>query len=187
MKCFQCDKGRLISKTAEVAGEVRGEKFTVRSEAMVCNRCGFQALSEEQSAAYTVAISDAYRQNHGLLTSKELKDIRKRLGLSQRAFADFLKVGVASIKRWEAGLIQDEAHDQLIRLRTDLEAARRNARELEQQLGVVSPPSQPQVIYVPVQWRSSERPEWEAAGADSAIAGVRIAPGFLGELCYKCA
>lgn len=182
MKCLQCDKGKLTSKTAEVAGEVRGEKFTVRSEAMVCNRCGFQALSDEQSAAYTVAISDAYRQNHGLLTSKELKDIRKRLGLSQRVFARFLKVGVASVKRWEAGLIQDEAHDQLIRLRTDLEAARRNVRELEQRLGVAPQAFQPRVISV--RRRSSGRAAWEAVGAKSVIAGGRIGPGSPGDLCY---
>ena len=52
--------------------------------------------------------------------------------MSQRAFAKFLRVGEASVKRWEAGLIQDEANDQLIRLRTNLEAARRNVSELEQ-------------------------------------------------------
>ena len=187
MKCFQCDKGKLISKIAEVTGEVRGEKFTVRSEAMVCNRCGFQVLSDEQSVAYTVAISDAYRENRGLLTSKELKDIRGRRGLSQRAFARFLKVGVASVKRWESGLIQDEAHDQLIRLRTDLRVARRNTRELEQEFAVAAPSGQAQVIDVLVQRRSLARPEWEGTGVEPAIAGVWIAPGFFGNLCYNSA
>lgn len=183
MKCFQCDKGRLISKVAEVTGEVRGERFAVRSEAMVCNRCGFQVLSDEQSAAYTLAMSDAYREKRGLLTSKGLKDIRQRLRLSQRAFARFLKVGVASVKRWESGLIQDEAHDQWIRLRTDLEAARRNVRELEQKLGVATPPGQAQVIDILVQRPSLARREWEGVGVEPPIAGVPIAPGFLRYLC----
>jgi len=115
----------------QVSGEVRGEPFTVETEAMVCDRCGFQVLTEEQSAAYTAAISDAYRRKHGLLTSEELREARKRLGLSQVQFAKYLKVGVASVKRWEAGLIQDEALDELIRLKTDLESARQNARSLE--------------------------------------------------------
>jgi putative zinc finger/helix-turn-helix YgiT family protein len=110
MKCFECGQGRLMSGVTDLSGEVRGEKLTVRSEAMICKRCGARVLTDQQSAAYTVAISDAYRVKHGLLTSKDLKDLRARLALSQVAFARFLKVGVASVKRWEAGLIQDEAH-----------------------------------------------------------------------------
>ena len=108
------------------------EKYTVRTEAMVCPKCGFQVLTDAQSAAYTIAIADAYRTTHGLLTTEDLKAARGRLRMSQRDFAKFLRVGEASVKRWEAGLFQDEANDQLIRLRTDLEAARRNVSELEQ-------------------------------------------------------
>jgi putative zinc finger/helix-turn-helix YgiT family protein len=153
MKCFDCDKGKLASKLADVSGEVRGEKYTVHCEAMVCDRCGFRVLSEEQSDAYTAAMSDAYRERHGILTSKKLKQVRARLGLSQQAFADYLKVGVASVKRWESGLIQDEAMDELIRLRTDLSIARRNVKELKARLAAES---QPQVPVVGIQRRRPE-------------------------------
>jgi putative zinc finger/helix-turn-helix YgiT family protein len=146
MKCFECDRGRLANGVMDLSGDVRGEKFSVRSEAMVCNRCGAHVLTDQQSGAYTVAISDVYRAKHGLLTSKDLKDIRARLGLSQAAFARFLRVGIASVKRWEAGLIQDEAHDQLIRLRTDLAEARHNVEELEQRLEADVSPGKPRVI-----------------------------------------
>ena len=83
----------------------------------------------------TVASADAYREKHGLLTSRELKEIRSRLGMSQQSFARFLKVGVASVKRWEAGLVQDEAMDELIKVKSDLPTARANVRQLESQLG----------------------------------------------------
>ena len=46
---------------------------------MVCGRCGFQALTEEQSDAYTAASADAYRRKHGLLTSQ--KEERDNAGL----------------------------------------------------------------------------------------------------------
>ena len=98
---------------------------------MMCDRCGFQALSEEQSNAHTMKSADAYRRRHKLLTSKALKAIRRRLGLSQQCFAAFLKVGVASVKRWETGLVQDASHDQLIRLRTGLTLAKRNVQDIE--------------------------------------------------------
>lgn len=54
--------------------------------------------------------------------------------MSQRDFAAFLGVGVASVKRWEVGLIQDEAMDRLIRLATDPQVARTNAEQLERRL-----------------------------------------------------
>lgn len=136
MNCFECDNGKLKSKIADVTGEVRGEKLTVQAEAMVCSRCGAQVLSDEQSAAYTIAVADAYRKRHGLLTSTELKGIRKNLGMSQHAFAKYVRVSAPSVKRWESGLIQDEAMDQLIRLQTDPAAARENVRHLEQLLAL---------------------------------------------------
>ena len=115
MKCFQCEKGKMVSKLADMTAHVRGEEVPVRTEAMVCDRCGFQVLTDEQSAVYTIASADAYREKHKLLTTKELKEIRQRLGMSFRAFAKYLKVGEASPKRWEAGLVQDAAMDELIR------------------------------------------------------------------------
>jgi len=120
----------MTSKVAEMTARVRGEEIPVRTEAMLCNRCGFQVLTDEQSDAYTIASADAYREKHGLLTSRELKEIRSRLGMSQQSFARFLKVGVASVKRWEAGMVQDEAMDELIKVKSDLPTARANVRQL---------------------------------------------------------
>jgi hypothetical protein len=54
--------------------------------------------------------------------------------MTQQQFSDYLGTGVASVKRWEAGQIQDKAMDELIRLKTDPGAARRNLRSLEKQV-----------------------------------------------------
>ncbi|MCX6636193.1 MAG: type II toxin-antitoxin system MqsA family antitoxin, partial [Acidobacteria bacterium] len=156
MKCFQCEKGKMVSKLADMIAHVRGEEVPVRTEAMVCSRCGFQVLTDEQSAVYTIASADAYREKHNLLTTKELKEIRGRLGMSFRAFAKYLKVGEASPKRWEAGLVQDEAMDQLIRVKADLPAARENVKQLESRLGVA--PAVPQVIVVRMPRREAAKP-----------------------------
>jgi putative zinc finger/helix-turn-helix YgiT family protein len=126
----------MVSRLAAMTARIRGEEVPVRTEAMVCNRCGFQVLTDEQSAVYIMASADAYREKHNLLTTKELKRIRGRLRMSLRAFAKYLKVGEASPKRWEAGLVQDEAMDELIRLKADLPAARENFKQLKSRLGV---------------------------------------------------
>jgi len=61
--------------------------------------------------------SDAYRERHNLLTSREIKALRMSLNMSQRQFADFLRVGEASVKRWENWKVQDASSDELIRLK----------------------------------------------------------------------
>lgn len=161
MKCFQCGKGKMTSKVVGMTARVRGEETPVQAEAMVCNHCGFQVLSDEQSDAYTVASADAYRERHGLLTSSELKEIRNRLGMSQQAFANYLKAGVASVKRWESGLVQDEAMDQLMRLKGDLKAARENVNQLEGRLEATPAASRVQVIVVPAPRQEADS-EWDA-------------------------
>lgn len=116
--------------------EVRGEELPLQTEAMLCNRCGFHVMKDGQSDTYTIASADVYRARHGLLTTKELKEVRHRVGMSFRTFAKYLKVSEASPKRWEAGLVQDQAMDQLIRLKSDLVTARENVSQLKARLGV---------------------------------------------------
>jgi len=61
---------------------VRREQIPVRTEAMLCNRCGFHVMTDAQSDAYTMPAPMRTAQKHGLLTTKELKQIRQRLGMS---------------------------------------------------------------------------------------------------------
>jgi putative zinc finger/helix-turn-helix YgiT family protein len=131
MKCFKCAKGKMMPAIAEMTATVRAEEIRVRTEAMICKRCGLQVMTDAQSDAYGIASADAYRAKHGLLTTAELKQVRERLGMSLRTFAKYLKVGEASPKRWEAGLVQDRAMDELIRLKSDLAAARENVAWLK--------------------------------------------------------
>lgn len=63
--------------------------------------------------------ADRYRQLNGLLTSKEIIAYREALDMSQAAFARYLNVGEASVKRWETYFIQDASQDDHIRLRCD--------------------------------------------------------------------
>jgi putative zinc finger/helix-turn-helix YgiT family protein len=111
-----------------------GESFTVETSGLKCDRCGFQTIDSVQSADFTRLISDEYRRAHGLLTSDEIRSRRARLGMSQQRFSEYLGAGVASVKRWELGQIQDRAMDEPIRLKTDLEAARESLRAWEERV-----------------------------------------------------
>jgi DNA-binding transcriptional regulator YiaG len=64
-------------------------------------------MNDEQMSELRKRAADAYRTNHGLLTSEEIVNFRNALGMSQAAFANYLKVDKASIKRWETYFVQD--------------------------------------------------------------------------------
>jgi hypothetical protein len=70
--------------------------------------------------------SDVYREKNELLTSKQIIQYRENLDMSRLSFANYLKVGEASVKRWESFYIQESSQDNLIRVKCDLGEAERN-------------------------------------------------------------
>ena len=135
-KCFECNNGTLIPAVVDLTGTREGEEFTVSVPGLLCSSCGYKTIDNSQSGEFTKAVSDAYRKAHGFLTGAEIRERRSKwLKMSQQGFALYLgRVGVASVKRWESGQIQDRAMDELIRLKTDPVAARSNLRALESQV-----------------------------------------------------
>lgn len=127
MLCLKCEDSELIKKKETFEGEVRGDSFKVKTEGMVCPQCGFKTLGPDQMDDFRLQLSEGYRKKQGLLTSKEIVDYRNRLDMTQEEFADYLGVGIASLKRWELGKIQDPSSDKLIRLCADPDFAERNA------------------------------------------------------------
>jgi putative zinc finger/helix-turn-helix YgiT family protein len=125
MNCIQCGN-ELKEKVASFEGQYAGEKFTVHVPGLVCEDCGYQTLHAKQVDSYQVAVADAYRAKHKLLTSAEIRKLRAQRGMNQEQFAAYLNVGSASVKRWELGKVQDTSMDELIRIKCDLYRAEQN-------------------------------------------------------------
>ena len=116
-----------------LTGYRNDEEFTVLTHGLQCTVCSFKTISNRQSEEFTKRqISDAWREKHGRLTGKQIKDARRQLGMSHDQFAQYLKVGPASVHRWENGQIQDEAMNELILLKTDPFAAMANYETVSQ-------------------------------------------------------
>jgi len=115
-----------------VKGSRNNETFDVEVDGMQCPACGCQTMNAAQGEAMTQAVSAAYRERHGLLSEWDILRRRESASMTQAEFAAYLGVGVASVKRWEAGQIQDKAMDELIRLKTDPAAARENLHRVQQ-------------------------------------------------------
>ncbi len=82
----------------------------------MCPVCGLEAGAIEQASAVQKAIADAFRKKKNLLTGEDIRSFRKNRGLTQKGLADLMNVGIASIKRWETGLIQSNAMDHALRI-----------------------------------------------------------------------
>lgn len=128
--CFECGKGIMIPKIVDLTGCRHGEDFTVPAHGLQCTICGFKTIDSKYSEEFTKLTSDAYREKHGLLTGKQIREARRQLRMSQDEFARYLKVGPASVHRWENGQIQDEALNELLLLKTDVAAARHNYQKV---------------------------------------------------------
>jgi putative zinc finger/helix-turn-helix YgiT family protein len=131
MKCLNCDGENFERKNCRFTPEIKGEEVEVIVPAMVCSDCFTPLMNDEQMSELRKAGADTYRKNHGLLTGGEIVHFRSMFGMSQAAFANYLKVGEASIKRWETYFVQDVGQDEHIRLKCDEAYAEYSALSVE--------------------------------------------------------
>ena len=81
-----------------------------------CSNCGLRFLDHAGETARHAALCRAL----SLLTPGEIKAIRTSRGLTRAQFARLTRIGVATLSRWERGLIlQTPANDQFLRLLRD--------------------------------------------------------------------
>jgi putative zinc finger/helix-turn-helix YgiT family protein len=130
MKCLNCNSETFEEKNLRFTPEVKGVEVEVVTSTLVCTKCKTPLMDTEQMNTLRRAAADKYREMHNLLTSQEIIHFRATLGMSQVAFANYLKVGEASVKRWESYYVQDVAQDEHMRLKCDEAYADFNALEL---------------------------------------------------------
>jgi len=125
-KCFKCRKitvNEVVEPYVETI-EHDGRAYEVSVPdlvALVCTTCGNRHLE----VASQIRISEALRRAAGLLTPSEIRGFRAGLGLTQKALAEHLKIGEATLSRWETGAqIQQRSLDLLMRVYFKVEAAR---------------------------------------------------------------
>jgi len=84
-------------------------------DCFVCPICGLEAGTLSQGTDVQKTMADAYRVKVGLMSSREIIEGRKKHRLTQDALAKKMNVGIASIKRWESGIIQTKSMDKMLR------------------------------------------------------------------------
>ena len=109
------EHGEMALKRIEKETTFKGEKIKYQYETYVCEECNIHIGTVEQAAKTQNTIADAYRAKIGLLTGEEIKKKRAKRSWSQKELAKEAGVGIASIKRWENGIIQTRSMNQALK------------------------------------------------------------------------
>ncbi len=114
--CPNCEKETELElvRTREVV-EVRGEPIEVDAEFFKCTKCGVDFENTRGSDALVLAYRE-YRHRHDMLQPQQIRDWRKRYGLTQNELSRILGWGGVTLSRYENGALHSGAHEKILRL-----------------------------------------------------------------------
>jgi putative zinc finger/helix-turn-helix YgiT family protein len=118
--CPNCEKEselELIQRVEDI--EVRGEAVKVEVKYYKCKNCGEEFEDPHSDEDPLDKAYRAYRRRHGMMQPEEVRDFRKRFGLTQNEMSRLLGWGGATLSRYENGALQDETHEKALRLAMD--------------------------------------------------------------------
>lgn len=103
--CPTCGSTNLRIESAQVATIAQRSVAPFLDEFSVCDQCGSEFYTNEQSLASSRAFAAAARKAQNLLSPDEIRQARVRLGLTQPQFEEQLGVGKKTVVRWERGTV----------------------------------------------------------------------------------
>lgn len=118
--CERCIEAKTAqSSTVNVSRKIKGETITLDVDIDLCQLCNDnpRKLTRELRRLF----NDAYRANHDLVTTYEIKKIRQEFKLNQRDFARLIGLGEISVARYESGFIPSKANSLRIRQLNNLD------------------------------------------------------------------
>ena len=113
--CVECDERRdWIAKSTEIVHDIKGESIVFNCEIPYCSICNSKLSDlETEERHFEIALIE-YRKRKNLLFPEQIKEIRGKYNLSQRAFARALGFAEATINRYESGVLQDTLHNNVL-------------------------------------------------------------------------
>ena len=115
--CYNCGKEQRTEViTKEEISVIRGKEIVSTSNIRSCLVCKEELFDETLDEGNINRAYDVYRQKYGILSAEEIKGVREQYGLSQRAFANLLNIGAASIARYETGSVPEKSLSNMIML-----------------------------------------------------------------------
>lgn len=116
-KCTICKSDKIEQITEEETILYKGRSIKVPMAFSQCNSCGREFVSKQQIMANDVRVRDAKKSLDGLMTSYEVAQARRSLGLTQEQASKIFGGGKNAFSKYERGEVsQSFAMDKLIKV-----------------------------------------------------------------------
>ncbi|MCX6054388.1 MAG: DUF4065 domain-containing protein [Chloroflexi bacterium] len=115
-QCPTCDKTtgmELINRPEEF--EIKGQKIMVEVSLYHCKECDSEFSTKELGDPFKNAY-DLFREKNGMVQPQQIIEFRKKYDLTQKELSDLLGFGGVTLSRYENGSLQDQAHDNVLKL-----------------------------------------------------------------------
>ena len=121
--CPECG-GPVARMEGSLDAHVGRRTVAVPAQYDRCSECGEIYLAPGQMNEVLKRASDLIRLEEGLLSSDEIKVIRRQLGVTQTQLEQLIGAGPKTVVRWEKGTVfQNGATDTLLRVLRDVPEA----------------------------------------------------------------
>lgn len=114
-----CPHKNTIVKEKRETYRVKGEDITVDANVKTCLDCGEELLDMELDTENLKKAYEKYRTKYGIVSADDIIALRKKYGLSQRAFALLIGCTQATIVRYEKGALPNKTYDSVIKFLSD--------------------------------------------------------------------
>ncbi len=114
--CPHCETLREVAeKHKDEIFKIRGEEIPVEVTLLECNTCHQEFAPTDMEESNFKKAYDIYRTRKRLLFPEEIATIRSKYELSQRALSRLLGWGEITVHNYEAGALQDEVHNSVLK------------------------------------------------------------------------
>lgn len=107
-------KKQSIIKNIEETYKIRGENITIKALAKFDTETNKEVFDERLDNVAINQAFDIYRQRHNIISPKEIRDLRRQYGLSQRDFATLLGVSSEAIVIYETGSLPNNINNAIL-------------------------------------------------------------------------
>jgi len=115
--CNKCNSTDVAQASEVELNVYKGTEYSVNIEYSSCNSCHREFLSRSQIVTNEAKVRKAKKQIDGLLSSEDIKAIRKSLNLNQARASNVFGGGQNAFSKYERSEVtQSQAMDKLLRL-----------------------------------------------------------------------
>ena len=107
---------KIVLREEKVTCTIKGEKIEVTEKYYINLETNERIYDRELAIENDIIAYDEYKKIKGLLTTKDIKEIRRKYDLTQKEYALAIGVGEITVHRFENGTIQTESIDSIMRL-----------------------------------------------------------------------